>query len=91
MDRKAADNNKTMDAEMKVNMVRLMSSDGEIFELEEEAASQSQAIKSLIETLGTDEPIQLPYVSRKILATMVRICKSKLESQNLLKRSNQKS
>ena len=48
-------------------MVRLVSQEGEIIEVDQETVVISVLIKSMIDDSGTDEDIPLPNVSRNIL------------------------
>lgn len=65
-------------AEKRVN---LMSSEGEMFEVDEAVAFESQAVKNMIEEKGMDVPIPLPDVSSKILAKVIEYCKYHVENQ----------
>ncbi|KAL6497918.1 SKP1-like protein 4 [Orobanche hederae] len=56
-------------------MILLKSSDGEIFEVEEVVAVQSQTIKHMIEDGCADNAIPLPNVTSKILAKVIEYCK----------------
>ncbi|KAL6531899.1 SKP1-like protein 1A [Orobanche minor] len=56
-------------------MILLKSSDGEIFEVEEGVAVQSQTIKHMIEDGCADSAIPLPNVTSKILAKVIEYCK----------------
>jgi len=55
-------------------MVKLRSSDEEMFEVEQDVANMSQMIKNMIEDTGIDCPIPLPNVTSKILAKIVEYC-----------------
>lgn len=55
--------------------IMLKSSDGEVFEVEEEIALQSQTIKHVIEDDCADGGIPLPNVTGKILAKVIEYCK----------------
>lgn len=63
-----------------MSKVKLLSSDHQTFEVEEEVASESQTVKNLIEETGADETIPLPNVSGKILARVVEYCKFHVEA-----------
>ncbi|XP_058734540.1 SKP1-like protein 1A [Vicia villosa] len=63
--------------------VNLKSSDGNIFEVEQEVAMQSQTIKHMIEDDCADETgIPLPNVTSKILAKVIEYCKKHAEAAN---------
>lgn len=59
---------------MAENMVKLRSSDEQMFEVKEEVAFESQMIKNMIEDTGTEAAIPLPNVSSKILAKVIEYC-----------------
>jgi len=54
--------------------VRLESSEGKIFEVEEAAAVQSVFIKKFVEDIGRKNPIHLDYVSTEILEKVIEYC-----------------
>ncbi|KAF3432827.1 hypothetical protein FNV43_RR23929 [Rhamnella rubrinervis] len=56
-------------------MITLKSSDGEVFEVDEMVAVQSQMIKHMIEDNCADNAIPLANVNSKILAKVVEYCK----------------
>ncbi|CAN0879433.1 SKP1-like protein 4 [Linum grandiflorum] len=56
-------------------MITLKASDGEIFELEESVAEQSETIKNLIEDIGTDDAIPLQNVTGTILCKVIEYCR----------------
>ncbi|KAK9834280.1 hypothetical protein WJX81_003175 [Elliptochloris bilobata] len=56
-------------------VVKLRSSDAEMFEVPEEVAYQSLTIKNMIEDTGTEAAIPLPNVSAKILSKVIEYCK----------------
>ncbi|XP_022845505.1 SKP1-like protein 1A [Olea europaea var. sylvestris] len=68
----------SMDATQK--MIVLKSSDGEIFELEETAALESQVFKNMIEDGCADTCIPLPNVTSEILAKIIEYCKRHVEA-----------
>jgi S-phase kinase-associated protein 1 len=70
-----------MTATMAEKRVNLMSSEGEMFEVDEAVALESQAVKNMIEDTGMDVPITLPNVSGKILAKVIEYCKYHVENQ----------
>jgi S-phase kinase-associated protein 1 len=55
--------------------VKLISSDGQDFEVEVKVAQMSETIRNLIEDTGADAPIPLPNVTGKILAKVVEYAK----------------
>ncbi|WOL05285.1 SKP1-like protein 1B isoform X2 [Canna indica] len=61
-------------------MISLRSSDGEVFEVEEAVAMESQTIKHMIEDDCADSGIPLPNVSSKILAKVVEYCKKHVDA-----------
>ncbi|EYU37960.1 hypothetical protein ABFS82_02G007500 [Erythranthe guttata] len=56
-------------------MIVLQSSDGQIFEIEESVASNSQTLRNMIEDECADNTIPLPNVTAKILARVIEYCK----------------
>lgn len=58
----------------------LRSSDGEVFEVEETVAMESQTIRNLIEDDCTADGIPLPNVTGRILAKVIEFCKKHVES-----------
>ncbi|PIN04559.1 SCF ubiquitin ligase, Skp1 component [Handroanthus impetiginosus] len=61
-------------------MIVLRSSDGELFEVEEEVALESQTIKHMIEDNCADNSIPVPNVTSKILAKVIEYCKRHVEA-----------
>ncbi|GLI58817.1 hypothetical protein VaNZ11_000564 [Volvox africanus] len=61
--------------------VKLLSSDSQMFEVDEEAAFQSQTVKNLVEDAGTDDAIPLPNVSGRILAKVIEYSKYHVEAE----------
>jgi len=59
-------------------MIKLQSSDGEVFEVDVEIAKQSVTIKTMLEDLGMeeddDEPVPLPNVNAAILKKVIQWC-----------------
>ncbi|TVU03906.1 hypothetical protein EJB05_50516, partial [Eragrostis curvula] len=55
-------------------MIALVSSDNERFEVSEEAASQSQTIRNMIEDGCADGGIPLPNVTSSVLAKVLEYC-----------------
>ncbi|PWA64561.1 SKP1-like protein 1A [Artemisia annua] len=64
----------------KNKMVSVMTSDGVTFELDEEVAMQSLAIKNMIEDGCADAVIPLPKVNSDILSKVIEYCKKHAES-----------
>lgn len=60
--------------------VKLLSSDSQQFDVDEDVAVQSVTVKNLIEDSGTDEGIPLPNVSGRVLAKVVEYCKEHVEA-----------
>ncbi|CAK9312750.1 SKP1-like protein 1B [Cucurbita pepo subsp. pepo] len=60
--------------------ITLKSSDGEIFEVDEAVALESQTIKHMIEDDCADSGIPLPNVNSKILSKVIEYCKKHVES-----------
>ena len=56
-------------------MLKLLSSEGETFEVEEDVASKSMLIKNMVEDSGTDEEIPLPNVKSAVLAKVIEYCR----------------
>mmetsp|Transcript_87226 Transcript_87226/g.241929 ORF Transcript_87226/g.241929 Transcript_87226/m.241929 type:complete len:168 (+) Transcript_87226:94-597(+) len=56
-------------------LVKLKSSQGEIFEVEPEVACMSTLIKNMVDDSGTDEEIPLPNVKTSILSKVIDFCK----------------
>jgi hypothetical protein len=54
--------------------ILLESSDGVLFSVRKNVASQSQTIRRLIEEVGTERPIILTHVSSNILQDVIRYC-----------------
>ncbi|CAN0877217.1 SKP1-like protein 4, partial [Linum grandiflorum] len=61
-------------------MVTIKASDGEIFELEQSVAEQSETIKNLIEDIGTDDVIPLQNVTGPILGKVIEYCHKHAEA-----------
>ncbi|EPS61104.1 hypothetical protein M569_13700 [Genlisea aurea] len=58
----------------------LRSSDGELFEVDESVALESQTIKHLIEDKCADTAIPLPNVTAKILSKVIEYCKQHISA-----------
>jgi S-phase kinase-associated protein 1 len=63
-----------------MSKVKLMSSDSQMFDVDEEVALESVTVKNLIEDSGADEAIPLPNVSGKILSKVIEYCKYHVEA-----------
>lgn len=62
--------------------VKLVSSDGQVFEVEEDVAKQSVTLQNTMDEIdAADEQIPLPNVSGKILAKVVEYCKYHVEAE----------
>ncbi|XP_031475856.1 SKP1-like protein 1A [Nymphaea colorata] len=61
--------------------VTLKSSDGEVFEVEEAVAKESQTISHMIENGSADSGIPLPNVTSKILAKVIEYCKKHVDDK----------
>ena len=55
-------------------LLKLKSSQGEIFEVEPEVACMSTLIKNMVDDSGTDEEIPLPNVKTAILSKVIDYC-----------------
>ncbi|AXN91156.1 putative BTB domain containing protein [Namao virus] len=59
-------------------IIKLQSSDGEVFEVDVEIAKQSITIKTMMEDLGMDDedddPVPLPNVNASVLKNVIRWC-----------------
>ncbi|KAL3840192.1 hypothetical protein ACJIZ3_024783 [Penstemon smallii] len=60
--------------------ITLRSSDGEVFEVDEAVAVESQTIKHLIEDECADNVIPLPNVTGKIIAKVIEYCKRHVDA-----------
>ncbi|CAK0838284.1 unnamed protein product [Prorocentrum cordatum] len=56
-------------------LLKLKSSQGEVFEVEPEVACMSTLIKNMVDDSGTDEEIPLPNVKTAILSKVLDYCK----------------
>ncbi len=61
--------------------VKLLSSDTQQFEVDEEVAFLSQTVKNLVEDAGVDDAIPLPNVSGRILAKVIEYSKYHVEAE----------
>ena len=64
--------------------LKLMSSDQQHFEVEEDVAHESQTIKNMIEDMGSEETIPLPNVSGNILAKVIEYANYHVEARKLI-------
>ncbi|KAJ6838189.1 uncharacterized protein M6B38_319920 [Iris pallida] len=76
-----------MAEEKRKAMITLKSSDGEVFEVEQEVAMESQTIKHMIEDDCAENGIPLPNVNSRILSKVIEYCKKHVASS----RSNSSS
>ncbi|WOK92872.1 SKP1-like protein 1B [Canna indica] len=60
--------------------ITLRSSDGEMFEVDEAVAMESQTIKHMIEDDCADSGIPIPNVTSKILAKVIEYCRKHVEA-----------
>ncbi|XP_010935123.1 SKP1-like protein 1 [Elaeis guineensis] len=60
--------------------ITLKSSDGEVFEVEETVAMESQTIKHMIEDDCAGNGIPLPNVTSKILSKVIEYCKKHVDA-----------
>ncbi|KAK7252985.1 hypothetical protein RIF29_37331 [Crotalaria pallida] len=60
--------------------ITLKSSDGEVFEIDEAVAVESQTIKNIIEDDCADNGIPIPNVTGKILAKVIEYCKKHVDA-----------
>mmetsp|Transcript_10212 Transcript_10212/g.41292 ORF Transcript_10212/g.41292 Transcript_10212/m.41292 type:complete len:151 (+) Transcript_10212:102-554(+) len=66
---------------MSDELVTLMSSEAEKFEVAQDVAFKSETIKNMIEDTGLEAPIPLPNVSSKILQKVIDYCKHHSEKK----------
>ncbi|CAN0879430.1 SKP1-like protein 4, partial [Linum grandiflorum] len=62
------------------NMITLIASDGEMFEVEKLVAEQSETIKNLIEDIGITNAIPLQNVTAPILGKVIEYCRKHAEA-----------
>ncbi|GFQ08852.1 skp1-like protein 4 [Phtheirospermum japonicum] len=67
----------------------LKSSDGELFEVEETVAVESETIKHMIEDGCADNAIPLPNVTSNVLAKVIEYCKRHVGSSDVYDTSSQ--
>lgn len=67
-------------AENSGKKIVLRSSDGEVFEVDEVVAVESQTIKHMIEDDCADNTIPLPNVTGKILSKVIEYCKRHVDA-----------
>ncbi|KAK4429414.1 SKP1-like protein 1A [Sesamum alatum] len=67
-------------AENSSRKITLRSSDGEVFEVDEAVAVESQTIKHMIEDDCADNVIPLPNVTGKILSKVIEYCKRHVDA-----------
>merc|ERR1719301_323959 len=58
-----------------MTQVKLKSSQGEVFEVDEDVACMSTLVKNMVEDSGADEEIPLPNVKTAILSKVLDYCK----------------
>ncbi|XP_072967792.1 SKP1-like protein 1B [Typha angustifolia] len=71
--------------------ITLKSSDGEVFEVEELVAMESQTIKHMIEDDCVENSIPLPNVTSKILSKVIEYCKKHVDAAAASKASADES
>ena len=59
---------------MSNNKVKLVTSEGEIVEVDVDVASKSVLIKGMIDDSGVEEEIPLPNVKRSVLEKIIQFC-----------------
>lgn len=59
---------------MSGNKVKLVTSDGDVVEVDVDVASKSVLIKGMIDDSGVEEEIPLPNVKRNILEKIIQFC-----------------
>ena len=59
---------------MSNNKVKLVTSEGEIVEVDVDVASKSVLIKGMIDDSGVEEEIPLPNVKRSVLEKIITFC-----------------
>jgi S-phase kinase-associated protein 1 len=57
-----------------MSKVKLVTSEGEVVEVDVEVASKSVLIKGMIDDSGVEEEIPLPNVKRAVLEKIVQYC-----------------
>ncbi|CAA2975342.1 SKP1 1A [Olea europaea subsp. europaea] len=70
-------------AEIAGKKVTLRSFDGEVFEVEEVVALESQTIKHMVEDDCADNVIPLPNVTGKILSKIIEYCKKHVDAASV--------
>jgi len=70
------------DVESSTKKITLMSSDGEMFEIEKAVVMESETIKNFIKDVPDITRIPIPKVSGKILAMVIQYCKKHVDSAN---------
>ncbi|XP_062199470.1 SKP1-like protein 20 [Phragmites australis] len=68
-------------AEGKEKVLTLLSSDGEVFEVEESVAMESRTIRHMIEDGCADHGIPLPNVSSQILSKVIEFCRKHVQAR----------
>lgn len=64
-----------------MSKVKLLSSDAQQFEVEEEVAFLSQTVKNLVEDAGAEDAIPLPNVSGRILSKVIEYSRFHVEAE----------
>ncbi|GER42343.1 SKP1-like 4, partial [Striga asiatica] len=69
-------------ASTEAKMIVLKTSDGELFEVDESVAGESQTIKHMIEDGCAANAIPLPNVSSKVLSKVIEYCRRHVEEKD---------
>ncbi|KAL0314545.1 UNVERIFIED_CONTAM: SKP1-like protein 1A [Sesamum radiatum] len=77
-------------AENSSRKITLRSSDGEVFEVDEAVAVESQTIKHMIEDDCADNVIPLPNVTGKILSKVIEYCKRHVDAAAVASKADDK-
>lgn len=64
--------------------IRLKSADNELFDVDEDAALQSETIKNLLQEISGDQIVPLPNVTSKILAKVIEYCSNMCELDQII-------
>ncbi|XP_038719021.1 SKP1-like protein 1A [Tripterygium wilfordii] len=62
--------------------IKLISSDGELFEVDETVAMEARTIKHMIEDGVSEGGIPIPNVTSNVLAKVIEYCKTHVESKS---------
>eukprot|EP00742_Colponemidia_sp_Colp-10_P000149 GILJ01000165.1.p2 GENE.GILJ01000165.1~~GILJ01000165.1.p2 ORF type:complete len:167 (+),score=30.01 GILJ01000165.1:43-543(+) len=56
-------------------MLKLLSAENDVFEVEQDVATMSQLVKNMVEDSGTAEDIPLPNVKAQVLSKVIEYCR----------------